>query len=144
MNYFDTSALLKRYVDEAGSLTVRTMLGDTEPGAVSKIAYAEVYGALIRRYRARAFSRSAYSRFCREFEREWAGYLRIDLSDDVLSLARGVIQKHALRGFEGIHLSSALFLKRSLAEETLFVAADEQLLKAARSERLRTLNPEAA
>jgi hypothetical protein len=47
-----------------------------------------------------------------------------------------------LKGADSIHLSTALWLKRTLKEEVLFVASDLELLKAARAEKLKILNPQ--
>lgn len=142
MNYLDTSALIKRFVVEAGSEAVQALVARGEPSATAKIAYAEAYAALTRRYREGDLSTRAYARVCRQFERDWQGYLRVELHDEILLSARKLIRRHPLRGFDAIHLASALALKDSLGEEVMFVAADEQLLKAARAERLRALNPE--
>lgn len=144
MTYLDTSALIKRFVSEIGSQAVQTLLAGAEPAATAKIAYAEVYAALTRRYQRRDLSPHAYTQACRQFEQDWQGFIRVDLHDDILFLARRLIQKYVLRGFDAIHLASALHLKLSLLEETVFVVADAALLKAASAERLKVINPEAA
>ena len=45
MNYFDTSALIKRFVAEKGSDLVQAMIAQ-EPPAIATIAYAEVHAGL--------------------------------------------------------------------------------------------------
>jgi hypothetical protein len=57
----------------------------------------------------------------RAIRRDWSGCVRIHLDEDVLAAARLVIQRHALRGFDGIHLVSALTLQ-SRWDETVVVA----------------------
>ncbi|RMH08707.1 MAG: hypothetical protein D6704_02605, partial [Nitrospirae bacterium] len=79
---------------------------------------------------------------CRQVERDWSGWIKVELHDKVLVLARDLIQRHALRGFDAIHLASALSLQAGLGEEITFVAADERLLQVAQAEQLRALNPE--
>jgi len=59
-------------------------------------------------------------------------------------LARDLLRKHPLKGFDAIHLASAIRLRTALAEDMMFAAADTRLLDAARGERLRTLNVERA
>jgi len=59
-------------------------------------------------------------------------------------LARDLIQRHPLRGFDAVHLASALSLKNALGEEVTFSAADGRLLRAAGAENLATLNVETA
>ncbi len=88
MNYLDTSALIKRFVREQGSDTVAKLVESGEPVATAKIAFAEVYSGLTRRFREGDLSGRAYALVCRQFERDWAGFLRVDLHDEVLTLAR--------------------------------------------------------
>ena len=49
MNYLDTSALIKRFVEETGSPLIQTLVTHSTPVATAKIAYAEVYAGLTRR-----------------------------------------------------------------------------------------------
>lgn len=140
MNYLDTSALIKRFVQEPGSDVVAELLESDAPVATAKIAFAEVYSGLTRRFRGGDLSGRAYALVCRQFERDWPGYLRVDLHDDILISARDLIRRHSLRAFDAIHLASALSLRRALGEEVTFAASDERLVRAASTERLATLN----
>lgn len=142
MTYLDTSALIKRFIGEAGSDVMRRLFAAGGPVATAKIAYAEVYAALTRRRREGDLARAGYVDACAQFERDWPGYVRVELHDEILVSARKLITRHPLRGYDAIHLASALSLRDSLGEDPTFVAADERLLTAARAERLKTLNPE--
>lgn len=144
MNYLDTSALIKRFAAEKGSLLVQTIVSRSESIATAKIAYAEVYAGLTRKHREGHLSKNQYALACRQFESDWRAYIRVDLSDEILLLGRDLIQRHTLRGFDAIHLASALSLKVVLGEDITFAAADGRLLNAAEAERLRTLNVERA
>ena len=144
MNYLDTSALIKRFVAERGSALVETLVKRHGPIATAKVAYAEVYAGLRRKQREGHVSDRQYTLACRQFENDWQAYIRVDLRDEILLLARDLIHRHPLRGFDTIHLASALSLKRALREEITFAAADERLLRAAEAERLPVLNPETA
>ena len=117
----------------------------TRPGAsvgTATIAYAETYSGLTRRQRDGDLSAIDYASACEQFERDWSGYVRIRLDEDVLAAARLVIQRHALRGFDGIHLASALTLQNRWDETVVVVAADQRLLRAASTEGLATLDVE--
>ena len=144
MNYLDTSALIKRFVAEKGSPLIRTLVVQEGSVATAKIAYAEVYAGLTRRHREGHLSDGLYALSCMQFESDWRAYIRVDLRDEILLLARDLIRRHPLRGFDAIHLASALSLKRALGEEITFAAADDRLLRAAKAERLRALNVETA
>jgi len=142
MTYLDTSALVKRFVLEAGSTEVQNLLTGGEPVACATIGYAELYSGLTRRQREGALSPLEYRRLCRRFEVDWMSVVKVELGAEILTAARGLIQRHGLRAFDGIHLASALGLKSATGEPVTFVASDRHLLRAAADERLVTLNPE--
>ena len=125
MTYLDTSALVKRFVSEAGSRQVQALLTRGGPVAAATIAYTELYSGLTRRHREGMLSPLQYRLACRRFEQDW-------------------IQRHGLRAFDAIHLASALGLQAAANEPVTFVAADQRLLRAAAGERLATVNPEAS
>ena len=114
----------------------------TARSATATIAYAEAHAAFARRRRAGDLSERQYASTCRQFEHEWGAWIHIGLDDDVLELARDLIRRHPLRGFDAIHLASALAFRTMLGEELTLAAADTGLLNAARGERLRALNVE--
>ncbi len=143
MTYLDTSALIKRFIAERGSSLVRGIVTRAEWVATAKIAYAEIYAGLTRRRREGSLPPARYQLACRQFARDWQTYVRVELTDEVLFLARDIIRRRPLRGFDAIHLASALALQRSSGERMTFVAADERLLRASAAEGLRPLNPEA-
>jgi uncharacterized protein with PIN domain len=58
MNYFDTSALVKRFIEEPGSGRVETLIASQPQIATSKIAYAELHAALSRKLRDRKLTSS--------------------------------------------------------------------------------------
>jgi uncharacterized protein len=144
MIYLDTSALIKRFVAEVGSETVDDLIGKSGPVMIAKIGFAEVHAGLKRKQREGALSGQDYALSVRQFEADWVHYHRIDLLDDILQLARDLIQQHPLRGFDAIHLASALSAKRATGEDLSFAAADTRLLRAAESEHLISINVENA
>ena len=68
----------------------------------------------------------------------------MELQEHILLLARDLIQRHPLRGFDAVHLASAVSLRSALGEEITFAAADERLLRAAKEENLSAINVETA
>ena len=140
MNYLDSSALIKRFVAEKGSERVHKMIEKEGPIATAKIAYVEVHSGLARKKREGALSAGRHAFICRQVELDWNSYVRMDLTDEVLTLARELFQRHPLRAFDAIHLASALILKASLAEQVVFAGADERQLRAAAREQLDALN----
>jgi predicted nucleic acid-binding protein len=138
MNYFDTSALIKRFVDETGSDTVASLIEVDPVVATSAVAYAEIHAGLARKLREQALTAAAHRRISRAFDSDWRSYVRIGLTESLLQLTRDLVHRHPLRGFDAIHLASALRLQVELAEAVRFVAADGRLLTAANAEELDT------
>ena len=79
---------------------------------------------------------------CADFEADWDSYIRVDLSDEILLTSRDVIPKHGLRGFDAVHLASAIHLMTAVEERIEFAAADKRLLDAAETEGLRSIDVE--
>lgn len=136
MNYFDTSAFIKRYVDEPGSDSVARLLGTEAMAATSVVAYAEIHAGLARKLRDRAMTASDHRRTARTVDADWRGLLRVGVTARVLALVPALVRRHPLRGFDAIHLASAMRLRSELAEAVCLVAADERLLIAAEREHL--------
>ena len=142
MIYLDTSALIKRFVAEKGSGVIHAIVTGKEPVATARIAYVEVFAALTRTHRDGHLSTSQYALVCRQFERDWQAYFRVALVDRVLLSARKLTQRHPLRFFDAVHLAAALMLKNEIGTPVLFAAADKQLLRAAKAEKLGILDVE--
>ena len=119
MNYLDTSALIKRFVAEKGTERVCRIIEKEGPIATAKIAYAEVHSGLARKMREGELSAGRHALICRQVELDWRAYVRMDLTDEVLSLARELVQRPPLRAFDAIHVASALILKKSLEEQVV-------------------------
>lgn len=140
MNYFDTSALIKRFVEEPGSDAVAALLEREALAATSIVAYAEVHAGLARKLRERAVTASDHRRTVRAFHADWGALVRVSITERVLALIPALVRRYPLRGFDAIHLASAVRLRSELGEAVRFVAADERLLAAAARERFAVVD----
>ncbi len=132
--YFDTSSLVKLYVEEEGSDQVRALLERAELVATSVVAYAEARAALARQQREGGLTAAGYARAKSEFERDWPRYLTIEVSEAVYRSAGDLAERHRLRGFDSLHLASYVSLRREGAGQVRFSAFDDALNRAARRE----------
>jgi len=136
--YLDSSALLKRYFEEQGSAEIISLWRDSRFCASSAVAYAECLAAIHRKFRdTRVKTGSAHS-IADAFRKDWAGMIRLETSPYLEELMDTLVDRHALRGFDLIHLASALTLRERLSEDFLFACFDDPLLAAARAEGLHT------
>lgn len=135
--YLDTSSLVELYVEEEGSQAVRSEVSKATAVATSAIAHVEARAAFARKHREGGLSREEYDRMLNDFRQEWATYLAIDVSDAIVTLAGDLTERHDLRGFDAIHLASALALRDKLQSSIVFSCADERLTAAAEAQGLR-------
>jgi predicted nucleic acid-binding protein len=142
MIYADSSALVKRYVKEAGSVRLAEILSFSDVVATSKLAFPELLSVFARKRRSRELSEKSFRATVRRFEEDWKDFLVVDFHDDLLPLIKTLVVKYALKGADSVHLSSALWLSESSRMSVVFSASDEQLLKAARAERLEVFHPD--
>jgi predicted nucleic acid-binding protein len=140
MNYFDTSALIKRFVDERGSEAVAALLKADPMAATSVVAYAEAHAGLAKKLRDHALSTSGHRRAARAFDADWRALVRVGVTEQLLALVPALVRRHPLRGLDAIHLASAVRLRTELAEAVRFVAADGRLLAAAEGEGLAAID----
>lgn len=141
MIYLDSSALVKRYMEETGSNAIELLLTNAEVAVVSRLAYPETLSAITRRHKADDISENDFNKIKQQFKSDWQALTIIEMHHDVLQFIDKVIDKDALRGADSIHLSSAIWLKQAMKTEVLFVASDIALLNAAKQEKLAVINP---
>ncbi len=137
MIYLDTSALLKRYHEEAGSDWIRRVSAGAPALATASLTYAEFFSALHRKLREEGLNPATYSRLAEDFEADWLDLEVIPLSGKILRAARHIIERHQLRAGDAVQLASALTISATVP--AYFMSADRRLTQAAEREGLNTL-----
>jgi uncharacterized protein len=124
--YFDTSALVKRYVDEPGRREVQQLLRRHDC-VTSAILLVELRSALRRRVAERTLNSSRVSEVLKRVATDRAYWTVVEVGAEVRSRAQALVTVHPLRTLDAIHLASAqLFAARlSIADLTL-VSADKR------------------
>ena len=140
--YFDTSALVKRYVQEADSDQVLALWSTAQARAVSRLAFAETLSAARRKQRERPEAHTVVETSLAEFGRDWRTFLIVELTADLDDSIQRLLADHALKAADSIHLASCLALSERLDQSLVFACWDERLLQAARAEGLSTLPEE--
>jgi predicted nucleic acid-binding protein len=134
--FWDTSALVKEFLAEAGTEEVLALRTQDLPHATSMITYSETFPALRRRARERFLFAARYRTAIDLFKRDWPAFVRVQLDEEVTMLSAKLIKRHPLRTLDAIHLASVLQLQQLIGEASLFVSSDSQLLQAAKAEKL--------
>ncbi len=145
--FFDTSALIKRYVHEKGSARVRRLL--QSGGAIfyqTFLTPVEMTSAFYRQHRDGQISIEELSLLLRSYAvHSRSEYLLVPYSESLTDLAVALISRHPLRALDAIQLASALRLRNALppsAPPLVFISADDRLVRTARQEHLQVENPE--
>ncbi len=134
--YLDTSSLVKLYVEEDESSFVYDLVRSSEITATSIVAYAEARAAFARRFREKAFTLKEHIRLIAVFDEDWSNYFILNLTGNMIKMAGDLADKHSLRGFDSIHLASALTLRHELNSDVIFSCFDNNLQKASEHEGL--------
>jgi predicted nucleic acid-binding protein len=132
--YFDASALMKRYIVETGSEEVLRLSNEAAPAATSIVSRAEVSAAISRAVRAGALSRSRARASLDLFRAHWVDLVRVRIDESVVARADLLAWDRGLRGYDAIHLASALTWREGLGVDTLMATFDKQLWEAALAE----------
>ena len=146
--YMDTSALAKRYIDEAGSDWVRTTLRQLPSPSVIvvNLAIVEMTSALTRRRRDGLLTPLEYAHIQDAFRSDCLNEYRIVAAvDSILDEANRLLEQHLLRAYDAVHLATAVVANRRLLGERLapltFLSADDRLNDAASAEGITVDNP---
>lgn len=140
--YLDTSALVKRYFKEEYSDEVLSRWQRAEEIVTSSVAYAETMACFYRKKREAELSHKLIGKIADLFRMDWKSFIRVEVNDELNQYIDMVVGKHRLRGFDAIHLASAMIIHEKLPENFLFVCFDDRLAHAAYEEGFEAFPPE--
>lgn len=147
--YVDSSSIVAVHLREPNRHNeVLAAIRGADAVACSLIAYAEVRAALARarlRESPPRITQRRYREALQDFEADWPNYIRVAPSEELIRLAGGLAEKHVLRGYDSVHLASAIDIRNRVPETIVFSAWDErQLTPAATGEGFALAHPAAS
>lgn len=132
--FFDSSALVKLYFDEAGHESTRNV----EHIVISALARVEVPSAIWRKHRLTEIDTSAAARLLTGFEEDFFGtddsdpqFEILRVSDDVLDAAARLTGTAGLRAYDAVQLASAQAARAADSGCDTFACFDSSLRDAA-------------
>ena len=137
--YLDTSALVKRYFNEPHSKDIIDAWKSSTQIVTSSAAYAETMACIQRKRRETRGGLKPFQKITNAFHRDWLSFIRVEVTDELNGHIDRLVKIYPLRGFDTIHLASALVVYERVPEPFLFSCFDKQLLLAAANEGLETL-----
>ncbi len=146
--YLDASALVKRYVDEAGSDWLRTAITPAEDLLLftSRMAIIEVMSAFTRRVRDGSLTLANFASVCDAFRGDCLDeYQIMPPTMTVIDLACNLLQRYPLRAYDATHLATAINAQQFLTTQgypsLTFLSADDRLNQATTVEGIAVDNP---
>lgn len=130
--FLDSSGLAKRYIRERGSDVVQDILSGATEAAVSLIGPPEIISALSRLRRQKSLSDAQYGLAKKALFEDVEDMSVVNLTLPVVQSAIGLLEEHALRTLDALHVACALEWQADL-----FVSADRRQLAAAAKSGLR-------
>jgi len=146
--YTDTSALLRRYVQEVGSGWLIALIAPERYSMVitSKLTLAEMASAFARRRREGTVTDEVYREATQAFLDDCRTQYQLgDVDDPIIALARELLDRRPLRAYDAMHLATALIVNQFCVDtyqhSLTFLSADDNLNAAASAEGLAVDNP---
>ena len=142
--YFDTSAMLKIYIEEDGTDRVLTLIDEDSDNRlfILELTLLEARSALGRRERMRSASTDTANDALAQIDRDRTSLFTIrPISALVMNEAFRLIDSHPLRALDALQLAGCVLLSQAYNPPPIFVCADYDLCDAATTERIPTINP---
>ena len=139
MRFWDSSAIVPLVCREVQSARCRTWLRADPVIIVWALAATEVASALARKHREGKLKSGVFARGkqrLRKLEAAWSEVIQLDA---VRSRARRLLETHALRAADALHLGAALVAFEEHTTDVEFVTFDARLAEAAEKEGFRIL-----
>lgn len=129
--YFDTSALIKRYIDEPGRREVLRLLRRYDC-VTSAVLPVEIRSALRRRASEGSLDPTRVPEIVKRVTADRVYWTFVEVASDVLGAAETLTAAHPLRALDAIHVASAqVFAARLRDSELMYVSADKRQTGAA-------------
>jgi predicted nucleic acid-binding protein len=136
--YFDTSALVKRYISEAGSVRARLLLGRYR-FLSSVIAPVELTSALCRRKASGDLAAADFTRIQSRLKHDRLAWELVEVTSAVLDQAEQLIKQTDLRTLDALHVATALVFQSVSGIHVPFITGDRRQREAAAHLELEVL-----
>lgn len=133
--FFDSSALVKRYIDEQGTAQVLAWCEQATELAVAVIAVPEIVSAFRRLVREDRLSEAQYAALKADLRADLADAVVFEISPQVVHRAVAALEEQPLRAMDALHVGAAI-----VACADAFVSADARQCAAATRAGLRVVS----
>lgn len=145
--FLDSSALVKRYVQESGSAWVHRLMHPTAGNDIHivRLTGVEVVAAIARQGRVGSLPASGVAAALAQFRNEFTNAFRIvEVTPAIVTRAMALAEAHGIRAYDAVQLAAALEVHSTslaLGLPVTLVSADTNLNTAAVAEGLAVEDP---
>lgn len=137
--FFDTSALIKRYINETGSKYVDDLFFKADRIFISPITEIECISTLKRLQIENQISMNDYIELKKEIREDFKYFSIIEFSGQIIEMSIKLIGKYQLKTLDSIQLASVLSVKEEIDN---FVVSDSKLKTTGNKEQLHLIDPQ--
>lgn len=139
MNFFlDTSALIKRYIQEVETNAIQRIFNESEEIIVSFITELESTSTFRRLLVEAKITNEQYDNLLFELEQDFEDFIVIPFDTRIKNIAKELITKYQIKTLDSIQLATYSSLDN---KNIPMVVYDEKLYNAAKTEFLNVLKP---
>lgn len=128
--YLDTSALVKQYVQERSSRDVQDLIQTAEHAGTSQITRTEMAAALARATRMGLIPVTEGESAWNGFLADWESITRLKVTGQIIERSSALAWKYPLRGYDAMHLASAVLWQETLDVQIILATFDRELWSA--------------
>ncbi|MBY0436008.1 MAG: type II toxin-antitoxin system VapC family toxin [Cyclobacteriaceae bacterium] len=136
--FFDSSALLKRYLIEKGSDAVSTLLENAQAVYVSATTQLECMSAFHRLLQSHHLDKKGFLQIQKEILVDFTFFQFIEFDESIRRISLEILGKYPLRTLDTIQLASAIHVQEEISS---FVVSDQLLKKFALREGIQVIDP---
>lgn len=130
ITYFDSSALVKHFIEEDGSPEIRQQVTTALP-ITSRLSQIEIASALCRRHREGHIGEEDLAQALLAFHETLGSFYIVEITPAIAERAQRLLQRFALRAGDAVQLASFLVIREGTGLPVAFSAFDQRLLEAA-------------
>ncbi|RUT03143.1 hypothetical protein DSM106972_054510 [Dulcicalothrix desertica PCC 7102] len=145
--FIDSSALVKRYVNEVGSAWVLELF-NSEPSNkifIAAITGVEIIAAITRRSRGGSLNSVDTKILCNQFRSDYqTDYQIVQITNNIITSGMTMAETYSLRGYDAVQLAAACAINALCLTNNVsltFMSADNELNTAALAENIIIDNP---
>ena len=129
--YLDSSALVKRYVGEAGSSEVLRVMTEAKRRGTVAISRTEVVAGLAKAVRIGTLEQEVAELARQAFQADWSHLARFRVTNLLIDLSCDLAWRFGLRGYDSVQLAAASMWRGAVADPVVMVTFDHRLWEAA-------------